>query len=90
MYYNLKVDFETISGLVKASLMDDYRSIEADVIALKQRKETLENYELSDLEYNKELLKSLEVVINYYTTADERPVYYREAELPRLNDQNWG
>jgi hypothetical protein len=90
MYYNLKVDFETISGLVKASLMDDYRSIEADVIALKQRKETLENYELSDLEYNKELLKSLEVVINYYTTADERPDYYREAELPRLDDQNWG
>jgi hypothetical protein len=72
--------------------MEDYRSIERDVIALKRRKESnsLANYELEDLEYNKEILKSLETVIKYYTTHTEFADFFRGEELPRLDDQNWG
>ena len=96
MTYNLRVDWEVIQGLVKATLMDDYRSAEESVRTYKA-KDDVDKLDTEDYIYNKELMKALETVIVYYAGEHEFRRFTNEIdreivdfETPRLDDHNWG
>ena len=96
MTYNLRVDWEVIQGLVKATLMDDYRSAEESVRKYKA-KMNVDGLHEEDYKHYKVLLKALETVIVYYAGEHEFRRFTDEIdreivdfETPRLDDHNWG
>lgn len=66
MTYNLKVDWNELQGIISQVLNNDYYSLKNDIDAL-QAKESLQDFEEQDLEYDIEILEALRKVHNYYS-----------------------
>lgn len=61
----ITVDWDTADAIMEAHLLDTYHSLISNIKALKSRKK-LQDFEEEDLEHFKRVLKSIEVVGDWY------------------------
>jgi len=69
--YNIAIDWEEASGLIKSVLTDDYNSVCKDIKEL-QEKDSLDKIDKENLDFNVRIREAMKVVFEYYLTEDER------------------
>lgn len=67
---NLYVDDALSDKIVVENLQRDYVALNKDIILLENRKK-LEQYEESDLKYNREISSAIYAVLGYYTAKPD-------------------
>jgi len=68
MFVEVNVD---VADLVIAELKDSYRMTRTSIKELKARKKKLKDFEREDLENDKEVLKALGRVLQYYMVSSD-------------------
>ena len=68
----INITDETADELFQNSLISDYKLILKVINDLKNQKDTLAEYQLTDLENHQEYANAMEVLMGYYLTADQR------------------
>jgi len=69
--YNIEIDWEVASGLVKRILLEDYVSLSRDIKDVQQ-KDSLDRIDKEDLDFNVRIRDAMKVVFEYYFSEDDR------------------
>ncbi len=68
----ITLDADTADGIAKAVLLDAYETV-VDSVANMEADTDFPDYRLPDLDFERELVEALKVVLTYFTVASERP-----------------
>ena len=66
----VRMDFETADFITRLTLIDSLEGINKNIASLEEQSD-LEDHEKEDLEYYQKYRESLQVVIGYYSSADQ-------------------
>lgn len=71
MSFKIEISNETADCLFCDILVQDYRALKKDTVALEERLEDLAPYEFEDLVNNRRWLQAMATMMEFYLTSDQ-------------------
>lgn len=70
--YTIELEWDTVQGIVKQVLIDDFQKLSIDIEYLRSIGERRMDHQTEDLHFNERIRDAIAIVMEYYLSEDDR------------------